>query len=299
MAGASHALGTIRRVVRAAIGGYASHRATQNAAAIAFRVLFSLVPLVAFLVALIDLLIPAEWRAAVTDWVVESLSGSSGLEESVRRSLEGRGATASVAGAVALAGLLWTASAMIGSIRLAFAEIWEQHVRRAYIRGKVLDVALVFAAGLFALGSFAVAVLAQGVGELAPGSDAPAASWALRALGQLIGIGGTLALTACALLGIYRILPPVRPDWRALWPGALVGATGYQLATVAYGAYLARFDRLSIVYGSLGALLGFLLVVYAGAAAMLFGAEIVVALGRDAERDTERNKEERGGGAAT
>ncbi len=172
---------------------------------------------------------------------------------------------------------------MIGSIRLAFAEIWGHRTRRTYIRGKVLDVALVFGAGVFVLATFTVAILAQGVAKLAPGTDVPAASWAVRALGQMIGIGGTLVLTACALLALYRILPPARSSWRALWPGALVGATGYQIATVAYGAYLARFDRLSLVYGSLGALLGFLLVVYAGAAAMLFGAEIVAVLSDDEE----------------
>lgn len=72
-----------------------------------------------------------------------------------------------------------------------------------------------------------------------------------------------------------------------MWPGALVGAIGFELATVAYGEYLARFRDLSVVYGSLGAVLGFLLVVYAGAVALLFGAEIVAALpgGKPAPED--------------
>jgi membrane protein len=58
-------------------------------------------------------------------------------------------------------------------------------------------------------------------------------------------------------------------------PGAAIGAIGFVLATTACGTHLARFGDLSAVYGSLGAVLGFLLVVWAGAIAMLFGAEIV------------------------
>ena len=40
------------------------------------------------------------------------------------------------------------------------------------------------------------------------------------------------------------------------------------------GWYLTQFGEFSVVYGSLGALLGFLLVIYAGVVAMLVGAEL-------------------------
>jgi membrane protein len=73
------------------------------------------------------------------------------------------------------------------------------------------------------------------------------------------------------------VVPPVRPRWKTLLPGAAVGAVGFELVTIAYGWYLARFGDLTDLYGSLGALLGFLLVVYAGVVAILIGAEIVVA----------------------
>jgi membrane protein len=61
---------------------------------------------------------------------------------------------------------------------------------------------------------------------------------------------------------------------RPLLIGAAVGAIGFVIATVAYGWYLAQFSEFNVVYGSLGALLGFLLVVYAGVVAMLVGAEL-------------------------
>ena len=68
-----------------------------------------------------------------------------------------------------------------------------------------------------------------------------------------------------------------------------MGAIGFELTTIAYGWYLTQFSDRS-VYGSLGALLGFLLVVYWGVVAMLLGAEIVAASTvppLDAEAQTE------------
>ena len=106
----------------------------------------------------------------------------------------------------------------------------------------------------------------------------------------MIGIGVSLALTLACLIVLYLVVPPVRPRWFALWPGAVVGAIGFELTTIAYGWYLTQFSDLAVVYGSLGALLGFLLVVYWGVVAMLLGAEIVAASTvppLDAEAQTE------------
>ena len=125
--------------LRTAVRGYGSHADSQQAAAIAFRVLFSLVPLAALTVAVVDLVIPEERREEVVEWVIETLSGSTGLEESVRRALAQGTTTASVAGLVALVGLIWAASGMMGAIRRAFRAIWASAAPVSYLRGKTLD----------------------------------------------------------------------------------------------------------------------------------------------------------------
>jgi membrane protein len=63
--------------------------------------------------------------------------------------------------------------------------------------------------------------------------------------------------------------------WEALWPGAAVGAIAFQASPNVYGIYLSHFGDLSVLYGSFGAVLGFLLVVWVGSIALLLGAEIV------------------------
>ena len=269
----------MERVVRSAARGYGRHGLSQQAAAIAFRVLFSLVPLVALTVALLDLLLPQEKADRLVDWILGELLGSSRLEESVGHVLDGGAATASITGVVALVALLWAASSMMGSIRLAFAAIWSDAPRRAYPQAKLLDAALVLGVGVVAAATFGLAILAESVAQL--GGDAGGALGLTgdgTLLGEALGAASSLALTFACFAGLYRVVPPVRPAWRPVLLGGSLGTLAFQSATIAYGWYLSWSGELDAVYGSLAGLLGFLLVVYAGAVAMLVGAEVVAAM---------------------
>lgn len=258
-----------------AIRGYSAHGLSQQAAAIAFRVLFSLVPLAALFVSIADLVVPASRREEIIDWVVDKLSGTGALEDSVRRALTAGGTTASVVGVIALVGLFWAASGMMASIRRAFQTIWEGSTRRSFVRGKLVDFVVVLGTGLVVIVGFGLSIAVQAVVEVGNDvADAAGIDDAGSVLSATASGAATLALTFGCFLALYRVVPPARPSWDGLWPGAAIGAIGFQAATTVYGTYLARFGDLNVIYGSLGAVLGFLLVVWAGAIALLFGAEI-------------------------
>ncbi len=267
--------------MRTALRGYTTHSLSQQAAAISFRVLFSLVPLVALVVSVVHVFMPAEVADRLVEWLVDDLVGSPGLEESVQRAVVGGRATASVAGLIAVVGLIWAASSMMSSIRRAFEAIWESAPRRSFVRGKLVDLALVLGTGVFAVAAFGLGIAAEAVAQLGGSlGDALGLTGRGDVLGEVMGLATALVVTFVSLAALYRVVPPVRPSWRAVVPGALAGTIGFELATMAYGWYLARFGDLSVVYGSFGALLGFLLVVYAGVIAMLVGAELVAARAR-------------------
>ena len=259
-----------------AVRGYSLHGLSQQAAAIAFRVLFSLVPLVALTVSLLDLVLPERASERLVDWVVGELLGSTELEESVGNVLDQGAITPSITGFLALAALLWAASAMMGSIRFAFQAIWTSAPRRPFVRAKLLDAALALTVGIFAIAAFGLSIIAESVAQL--GGDVGEAL-GLTDAGAWTGVAfsavSSLALVVVCFAGLYRVVPPIRPSWTSIGIGAVVGALGFQIATAAYGWYLSWSGELAAVYGSLAALLGFLLVVYAGAVAMLVGAEIV------------------------
>ena len=269
-------MGRLKELVSSAARGYGLHGLSQQAAAIAFRVLFSLVPLVALTVSVLDLVLPERASERLVDWVVGELLGSTELEDSVGNVLDQGAVTPSITGFLALAALLWAASAMMGSIRFAFQAIWTTAPRRRFVRAKLLDVALALTVGIVAIAAFGLSIIAESVAQLGGDvGDALGLTDAGAWTGVAFGAVSSLALVVVCFVGLYRVVPPVRPSWTSIAVGAVVGALGFQIATAAYGWYLSWSGELAAVYGSLAALLGFLLVVYAGAVAMLVGAEIV------------------------
>ena len=76
---------------------------------------------------------------------------------------------------------------------------------------------------------------------------------------------------------LYRFVPPVPARIRDVVPGAIVAAVGVHLASAGFSIYLARFGGFNNVFGPLGAILAFLLLVYAAAAILLLGACVAAA----------------------
>ena len=74
-------------------------------------------------------------------------------------------------------------------------------------------------------------------------------------------------LTPLATIGIYLLV------FSALMPGRLPGKGD----SLGYGIYLSRFADYNLVYGSLAAVIGFLVLVYLCAAIFLFGAQAAAA----------------------
>jgi membrane protein len=257
--------------------GYARHATSQLAAAIAYRVLFSLVPLVAFVISVADALLPDTQRDTVARWLASVVPGQA-LDQSAEQALSGSRVSPTIAGLVALALLLWAASGMMAAIRVAFRVIWENDLRRTYVRSKLLDFALVLGVGLVAVVAFGATLLVQVLAEIGRTlSEAIGAGTQGQAVATAAEILTSGALTYGILVILYRAVPPVAPRLRALWLPALLATLGFHLATALYALYLARYGDVTALYGPLGAVLGFLLVVYVGVIVILIGAELVAA----------------------
>lgn len=267
----------LRRLVRAAQSAASTYARTacgQRAAAISYHVLFSLVPFVALLISVLELILPDETQASVVSWLVGVASLPAEFSDSVDAAIEDAGPPASVAGTVALAGLLWAASGMMSSVRSAFQAIWGSEADRPYVRGKLLDLVLVLGAGVLVVSAFGLSVVVQVVTEASSEvaeelSRGESMTTGFGALAQLIA-SLTLAFLAFTLL--YRVVPPVPPPIREVVPGAVAAAVGVHLAGAGFSIYLTRFSGFSDVYGPLGAVLAFLALVYVAAVVLLLGA---------------------------
>jgi membrane protein len=266
-----------QRIVRAGSAGlqtYSTTASSQRAAAISYHVLFSLVPFVALFVSVAEIFLPETAQERVAGWLVGELPLPGDVEQSVEDAVARSGPPASVAGVIALLGLLWAASGMMASIRSAFRAVWGSDAERPYLRGKLLDLGLVLGAGVLVVSAFGLTVAVQIVTNTSTrvATELGGEGSAGAAVGNLAEVGGSVALTLLAFLLLYRVVPPVRVRVRDVVPAALLAAIGFHLASAGFSIYLEHFADFDEVYGSLGAVLAFLLLVYVAAAVLLLGA---------------------------
>jgi membrane protein len=271
-----------RRLLRAleiAAATYTRTAGGQRAAAISYRVLFSLVPFIALLVSVLELFLPETLQQRVVSWLVGVASLPDEVAQSVDAAVKDAGPPASATGAVALAGLIWAASGMMASVRSAFRAVWDSEADRPYLRGKLVDFVFVLGAGVLVVSAFGLSLVVQVVtdtsseiaAKLGRGESATAG------LGAAAQVGASLAVALLAFGFLYRFVPPVPVKLRDVVPGAVVAAVGVHLASAGFSIYLARFGGFNNVFGPLGTILAFLLLVYAAAAILLLGACVAAA----------------------
>jgi len=270
---------TLLRAVPAAIDGFFSDRLMQHAAGIAYRVLFSLVPLAIVLVSIVGIFLRDEARRQeVIDEIVGHLpfteSGTSSVEDAITH----LASPTSAFGLVSLLLFFWASSGMMGAVRtgLEAALRVAPDRRRPALRAKLVDLILVAGAGALLLTMVAVTVVAQVVTRFVGGA-ADALGLEGGVLAELLRVAVPLVIATIVVMLLYRFVPARRLRFGDAVAGGIV--TGILLLAISAASAFV-YDQvagLSVVYGSITALLVFLYSVYLYACALLFGAEVAAA----------------------
>jgi membrane protein len=185
---------------------------------------------------------------------------------------------------VGLAGALWAASGYIGAFIRASNAIWDVEEGRPIWRIVPLRL-FVTVVLVILLAASAVAVVVTG-----PLADR---------VGRLIGVGSAavtvwdivkwpfLVLLVSLMFSIlYYASPNVRqPGFRWLTPGGVFAVLAWMAASAVFGLYVANFGSYNKTYGSLGAIIIFLVWLWLSNVAILVGAELnaEIARGRQIE----------------
>ena len=275
-------LRTLARVIPQAIDGYFADRCGQHAAGIAYRVLFSLVPLSIILVSIFGIILRDDsLRNDVVSEIVNRfpLTESGGAD--VTRQIEKLASLASPATALGLVNLLifgWAATGMMAALRAGLEVAMRVNRGRPPVRGKLVDVILIVGAAALVL----VVVflnLAQPVvfGWIQQPLDVLGLDGGL--LEQGIRRGAPLLVTTAVVLLLYRFVPARRLRIGDALAGAIVTALLLLAISLVSGMIFERVRGLgvSVVYASLTSALVFLYSVYLAASALLLGAEVAAA----------------------
>jgi YihY family inner membrane protein len=96
-------------------------------------------------------------------------------------------------------------------------------------------------------------------------------------INAILDAGGVLfplALSMAVYTVVYVVVPARRVRVRDVWPGVLFAAVVYEVAKRGFAIYVENYSNYNAVYGSLGAVIAFLVFVYIAAIVFLIGAEM-------------------------
>ncbi len=240
------------------------------ASALAFQLFFSLFPFLLFLIALIGVLD----AQPIFDWLHQQAElvlpqEALGLVDPVIAQLQTQQAGLFSIG-ILLA--LWTASSAVRSTMAAMNRAYGVEDGRPawklvplsllYTIG--IAVALLLAAALMVVGPQAMDWLAAQVGL----QETVVVLWAW--------LRWPLAVLMLILVvaAVYYLAPDVEQEFRFITPGSILAVIVWIAASLGFGYYAQNFANYNATYGSIGAIIIFLLYLYISSAVLLFGAEL-------------------------
>ncbi len=260
----------IYRLFRRTTEEYMDDNCPSMAAAMSFYILLCLFPLALAAISVLGFVLRSE---GVGERVVDTLVDAIPVTRDVMRDaidgvVNARGGT----GLAATLALAWAGMALFTAIRKGVNTAFGITMPKPYFTERLLELLMMLGAGLLLLVSMSASAL---LGVLRLGGLL--SDWALplqsdTAQQVASGIMG-LTLTYVTFLALYRWVPYAKPRWRDIWLGALLGTLGFEGLKWGFAYYVQTYVNYSLLYGSIGAVVAFLIWAYASATALLYGAE--------------------------
>jgi membrane protein len=264
---------------------------TDWAAALTYYSILSLFPALIALVSVVGLV-----GSSATEPLIENLAtfAPSEARDIVVNAIEGLAESQSAAGllfVLGLAGALWSASGYVGAFMRASNAIYDVGEGRPIWKTVPLRLAITVAMLLLlAVSSIMVVVtgpLAESVGDLIGLGDVAVTAWGIAKWPVLV------LLVSLMFAILYWASPNVRqPGFRWITPGGILAVGVWMIASAGFALYVANFGSYNKTYGSLGAVITFLVWLWISNLAILLGAEFNAELQRGREIEGGRDPAE-------
>ena len=257
-------------IVRSTVTDFIDDELPTYASALAFQLFFSLFPFLLFLIALIGVLD----AQPIFDWLHQQAElvlprDALGLVDPVIAQLQTQQAGLFSIG-ILLA--LWISSAVVRSTMAAMNRAYGvadgrpawKLVPLSLLYTVAIAAALLLAAALMVIGPQAMNWLAMRVGL----EETVVLLWAW--------LRWPLAVLMLVLVvaAVYYLAPDVDQEFRFITPGSILAVVVWIAASLGFGYYAQNFADYNATYGSIGAIIVFLLYLYISSAVLLLGAEL-------------------------
>jgi membrane protein len=275
---------TTKQIVKSAVKGwliipettYATFthaRASQAAAGLAYYAFLSLFPLLLMLIVGGSYFLDRQQVFAnVTRFFHQALPVSQDwIEEILQQVLRIRGRV----GLLSILMLLWSASGFFTNLVYNIDLAWPEVRQRNYIEKRLIGVAMVVAL----TGLMAFSMIFDWIANLIPLSSIAISATeeidVVRVISGLISFFTSFML----FLALYRWVPKANSTFRSAFYSGLAAAVLWKVVTETFNWYIrSGLANYQLVYGSLGAIITFLLLIYLVSLIILFGAHLCAAI---------------------
>lgn len=237
-------------------------------AAIAYFALFSIFPLAVLSISIASFffgpLMDEQFIVQKLEFIAPALSQL--LGQNISEIIKARGPVS----VIAFVSLIWSASTIFYTLTQTLNGIWG-HKRRLPLwkrRGLAILFVLAFVGPALFLASFAGSLLAN-LRTWLPTQIIP--------LAGVLGYGLAILLDVALFMVLYIMLPHGTSSWRDILPGAIGAGLLWELAKKAFLLFVATYISISnLVYGSVAAIIAFLVWAYVSGLIFLFGTFLSV-----------------------
>lgn len=266
-----------RSVLWRSIAGYIEDDCSDFAAAMTYQTFTALIPSLVVIVALINLVTDGSTVLTATVGILQDLGLGSvvGNENllSVVQALLVQQNSAKVLFGFGLLLALWSSSGYVGAFTRASNRIYGVQEGRSWWVLQLLEIALAAVAlvllAMIGAGLVISGPLIDAVGDAVGAGETARQVWSIGRWPVLVAVA-TLVLSL-----LFWIAPNVRqPRFRWLTVGGTVALFVWSVASFGFGLYVANFGSYNRTYGSLGAIMAFLVWIYLSNIAVLLGVQV-------------------------
>ena len=167
---------------------------------------------------------------------------------------------------VALLGLIWAGSGLFSNLSKALDRIFQVPSSRSMWRQRLLALAMALTLVVLVAASF----VASGVMRLVT-------AFFLEQSNLWLTIGTVFlpfSLNLSIFILLFRYVPNIYVHWEAIWPAAIIGAMGWEVAKQGFAWYLETVANFALIYGSIATVIVLLLWAYLMSSILIISAEL-------------------------
>ena len=253
----------------------AQTKVTEAAAAIAYYVILSFFPLILLLIALNSAFIQSvEAQSQILQWAKDYLPGS---EQIVMANIQHLIKASETVGYVGTAILLWSATLVFAGFAQNINMAWTAATSRHFLVDRFIGLLTISVVVVFLMIVMVVTTIVDAVPRLFPGFFTTFIVRANRFQHMFIQFMPVITIFALLIL-FYKYIPNCKVFWREAIVASSFSGIAMLVTKSAFVWYLTQGpNSYSLVYGSLGTVVAFMLWIYLSSCIILIGGHISAA----------------------